>query len=549
MPMLPFDLPSGSVGPMYASHSAPSSSSSLSSLVPPSRSDQNGISHSSASSRNSAMRVLADLAHDDFADEKGPSRKRRRLMDVIDPNVPGSHAALFDVLPSRHLTSDSYAAAMSPPGSSLHHSHSALSLSRAPSRMSSSSSSSDGTTASSRLRRSTTRKQRAERRAEAVDASGRMAVSVAHSAAMTYSSAAFSTFCHANALGHACSTNHAVQQFPNMPHLCCNVCPMQRGCNPSTGHPCNPGFSHLCYGMVRQQPLATSQVPTTSQRGHSSSSVNLPSSQQSQQSSQVPPHVRTSQSYVPHGDLLPASLTGYPFQMQSSMQPEPHRRSIPMQHMLTQARQYSASQQDPQGLYGQHVESAMNMQQQNGHWAGRRMTENVTPAGHMAAHINASGHLVPGPPSALQFAHPGARYFDYYGRVFHHRSNQNPLAGAQFFPAMDPSGPVPIDPTSHENYEVLLNLAERLGDAKPKGLSKQEIEKIYSHRFNGEQSEHGQVSCVICISDFEPKQSLRQLPCSHEFHSKCIDKWLKSNRTCPICRSDASIFLKKRKTC
>ena len=38
---------------------------------------------------------------------------------------------------------------------------------------------------------------------------------------------------------------------------------------------------------------------------------------------------------------------------------------------------------------------------------------------------------------------------------------------------MDHSGPVPIDPHNHENYEVLLNLAERLGDAKPKGLSKQ----------------------------------------------------------------------------
>ncbi|KAG1678655.1 RING finger protein 44 [Nymphon striatum] len=94
-----------------------------------------------------------------------------------------------------------------------------------------------------------------------------------------------------------------------------------------------------------------------------------------------------------------------------------------------------------------------------------------------------------------------------------------------------------------ENYEALLNLAERLGDAKPKGLHKSEIEQLLSYKFNPDTHESDQTSCVVCMCEFERRQTLRVLPCSHEFHSKCVDKWLKTNRTCPICRGDASHYL------
>ncbi|XP_015435646.1 PREDICTED: RING finger protein 44 isoform X2 [Dufourea novaeangliae] len=93
-----------------------------------------------------------------------------------------------------------------------------------------------------------------------------------------------------------------------------------------------------------------------------------------------------------------------------------------------------------------------------------------------------------------------------------------------------------------ENYEALLSLAERLGEAKPRGLTRAEVEQLPSYKFNAETHQGDQTNCVVCMCDFEALQSLRVLPCSHEFHSKCIDKWLKSNRTCPICRGDAGEY-------
>lgn len=101
---------------------------------------------------------------------------------------------------------------------------------------------------------------------------------------------------------------------------------------------------------------------------------------------------------------------------------------------------------------------------------------------------------------------------------------------------------VNLETAEAENYEALLNLAERLGEAKPRGLLKAEIEQLPSYRFNAETHQSDQTSCVVCMCDFEPRQLLRVLPCNHEFHAKCVDKWLKTNRTCPICRGDASEY-------
>mgnify|MGYP001046784046 CR=1 FL=1 len=44
-------------------------------------------------------------------------------------------------------------------------------------------------------------------------------------------------------------------------------------------------------------------------------------------------------------------------------------------------------------------------------------------------------------------------------------------------------------------------------------------------------------SCAICIGDFAPGDELRRLPCQHDFHTDCVDKWLAVNATCPLCRA------------
>lgn len=109
------------------------------------------------------------------------------------------------------------------------------------------------------------------------------------------------------------------------------------------------------------------------------------------------------------------------------------------------------------------------------------------------------------------------------------------------------------DFTELDSYEALLNLAERLGEVKSRGLSRSDIERLHCYRYEAssatvadgsEESSTAthldQTSCVVCLCDFEAKELVRSLPCLHEFHARCVDKWLKMNRTCPLCRADVT---------
>ncbi|KAL5570985.1 hypothetical protein UlMin_020582 [Ulmus minor] len=82
----------------------------------------------------------------------------------------------------------------------------------------------------------------------------------------------------------------------------------------------------------------------------------------------------------------------------------------------------------------------------------------------------------------------------------------------------------------------------RSGEPPKTGLEPSVIASlpIFTFKSSVRDPETAPVECAVCLSSLEDEEMARLLPnCKHTFHAECIDRWLSSQSTCPICRTEA----------
>ncbi|XP_012832839.1 PREDICTED: RING-H2 finger protein ATL2 [Erythranthe guttata] len=85
----------------------------------------------------------------------------------------------------------------------------------------------------------------------------------------------------------------------------------------------------------------------------------------------------------------------------------------------------------------------------------------------------------------------------------------------------------------HREITVILPAARR-------GLDPSVLKSIPVVVFDPKEFENG-LECAVCLCEVSEGEKARVLPkCSHGFHAECIDMWLHSHSTCPICRNPIS---------
>ncbi|GLT48209.1 hypothetical protein SLA2020_218480 [Shorea laevis] len=70
------------------------------------------------------------------------------------------------------------------------------------------------------------------------------------------------------------------------------------------------------------------------------------------------------------------------------------------------------------------------------------------------------------------------------------------------------------------------------------GIDRTAIESLPFFKFSSLKGSKEGLECAVCLSKFDDEDVLRLLPsCKHAFHMNCIDQWLESHSSCPLCRN------------
>ncbi|CAD5177026.1 unnamed protein product [Musa acuminata subsp. malaccensis] len=93
------------------------------------------------------------------------------------------------------------------------------------------------------------------------------------------------------------------------------------------------------------------------------------------------------------------------------------------------------------------------------------------------------------------------------------------------------------EPDAMSNATALQGELQQLFHLHDAGVDQSFIDTLPVFQYTSIVGLKDPFDCAVCLCEFEADDKLRLLPkCSHAFHAQCIDTWLLSHSTCPLCR-------------
>lgn len=94
---------------------------------------------------------------------------------------------------------------------------------------------------------------------------------------------------------------------------------------------------------------------------------------------------------------------------------------------------------------------------------------------------------------------------------------------------------IPVVETSAPTRSLQNPAATLRQDVRGIPLELLEMLPVDKHQTNARET-GSQSTCLVCQLDYVDQDMCKRLPCLHHFHAECIDRWLMTRRSCPVCR-------------
>lgn len=74
------------------------------------------------------------------------------------------------------------------------------------------------------------------------------------------------------------------------------------------------------------------------------------------------------------------------------------------------------------------------------------------------------------------------------------------------------------------------------------GLDASALSALPVTAYRKESGAAARAECAVCLAELADGDEARELPnCGHLFHLQCVDAWLRTRTTCPLCRAGAEV--------
>ena len=154
------------------------------------------------------------------------------------------------------------------------------------------------------------------------------------------------------------------------------------------------------------------------------------------------------------------------------------------------------------------------------HFVFNGMPQNFVQAGFDPSQFNMQMN------AAMQAQQAAAQYYDKYGEELDVEEEND----------LDENGePVP----SPEEVRQIINSINSFKYEEKAQSSP--VSRGGSKKPSDSASERCRESCAICLDDMKTGQMVKALRCSHKFHEKCINNWLRQKLLCPLCKEKVTL--------